>query len=178
MHQHRAANKLAEVDLFDKYGALEGAEGILTDHGLFNMMQDNGMCAVLREHDRHDVIKSPTSSLYLTRYPPGLGFSASCSPDGGMHVGKATVKQATSAVTCLARPHCSHTLPRQPRLRTPERTPASSGGDAEDFDRRLPTPCGSEPRLCQRAGGVSLARDQIGGSIIGTRSKSDERASG
>jgi hypothetical protein len=45
--------------------------------------------------------------------PPGLGFSASCSPDGGMHVGKAS---DISGDLPLARPHYSHTLPRQPRL--------------------------------------------------------------
>jgi hypothetical protein len=108
------------------------------------MMQDNGMCAVLREHDRHDVIKSPTSSLYLTRYPPGLGFSASCSPDGDMHVGKASDISRDLLGTASLQPHSSTSAT------PPERTPASSGGDAEDFDRRLPTPCGSEPNATFR----------------------------
>ena len=42
-------NKLAAVDLFDN-GVFEGAEGILTDNGLFNMMQNSGWCAVLQSH--------------------------------------------------------------------------------------------------------------------------------
>ena len=187
-------NKLAAVNLFDN-GVFERPEGILTDNGLFNMMQNSGRCAVLQSHlptlnlnggssaageeleignedkpdakanstgnDRNGVlIKSPT---YL-RYPPGLGFSASCSSDSGTPVGKASVDISGDLLgTASLQPHSS-TSSTPPLLQIPpkcpkpiptagwrgERTPASSGGGAEDFDEQPPAPCGSEPNATFR----------------------------
>ena len=187
-------NKLAAVNLFDN-GVFERPEGILTDNGLFNMMQNSGRCAVLQSHlptlnlnggssaageeleignedkpdakanstgnDRNRVlIKSPT---YL-RYPPGLGFSASCSSDSGTPIGKASVDISGDLLgTASLQPHSS-TSSTPPLLQIPpkcpkpiptagwrgERTPASSGGGAEDFDEQPPAPCGSEPNATFR----------------------------
>jgi len=173
-------NKLAEVDLFDN-GASKGTEGILTDNGSFNMMQGSGRCAVLQSHlpilnlnggssaageelevrnkDKADdmgnvkngMIKSPTS----LRYPPGLGFSASCSSDGGTLVGKASEISGGLLGTTSLQPLSSASA-KPPLLQIPpkcpktfptagwrgERTPASSGGGVKDFDGQIPASCG------------------------------------